>query len=267
MSGDFIKFYKNKIVTGVYDEFEKKLVEVDIRLLDYDLSYYFNNYVEFDEGLTVEDFLIQLSKYEKLIDLTFESYTNSIPLCLYLKEIYTIVNEKQLIKDIKFVEFYKEINIRENVLVEFVSFRGIINRVLMDDDSLNITPLKYWKHLNLKINNNVTIYKNTIKNGKVHDMNVIIVYKDFTLFEILSNFFLELTVCGDPSEVEIIYKEINTDDTLTDEIKEEVELLDQYYLINQLDDAIKSENYEEAKKLKDKIENKNDYINHSSNIR
>jgi hypothetical protein len=261
MLGDLIKFYKNSIVTNIYDPDGKNAKEVDIRLLDYDLSYYFNNIVEFDDGLTVEDFLNQLSKYEKLIDLTFESYTNSIPLCLYMREIYTIPDEKNIIKNLDYIELFEEINIYEDYLENYLSFRGIKDKKIDNDTVLNLIPLRYWKHLKFKINNITTMYKNTLdKKGKIQKYDLIYTgQKDFTLFEVLSNFLLELTSYGEPAEISAVYNELKSEELKnyieSEEIQNEINLIKNDFLNEELEDAIKKEDYEKAKKLKEEIEN------------
>lgn len=258
--GDYIKFYNDDIIIFLWDENEEEWIEESLHESDISINRLLRNIIVFDKELTVKGFLRQLYPYINDIEHIFESSLYGMK----LKPFYDIIdfeNDQNDDDEIDYIEVYWRAEIWDDELVEYISYHGIPNENSEESIpiSLMLTKLSEYQNCKIKIDNSYDIiYMNNEKG-----INCILsTTKEMTLFQLLDGFLFELTYTGYPEEQERKSKEILKEvekieendigeygiDDLQLEIKQE-----------QLNEAIKNEQYEKAQKIKkeiDKLKNK-----------
>jgi hypothetical protein len=260
---DYIKFYPEQIVVNNWNDDLEEWEEIPLNESGHSLSYYFRYLVIFDENLTVENFLRHLIPETLVLNTVFQSYLGGCPLEPFFQELEQEASEEPN-EDIEYVEFYWATEIYDNEFDEYCSYHGIgkpDEEGFRTNWSFSFSPLSNWKHHRLVLNHEYVIEqyhfqgegwdtkyqgKNTLFKGK----------KEFTLWDILSAFFFEISFFGSPenrdekaAEIEQISEEYENGNmetiTLEEVILEEME--------KDLQTFIESEDYEEAEALKNQI--------------
>lgn len=259
--------YKDKITTTEWQEKEQNWVEYDISKLDAQFTKYFNRIVEIKEGVTVEDFMNHLEKYEPLIDLCFAGFMNDVPLRPFLDEMKEDVENKT---DIEEVEMAWEGEILNEDMAIIGYLRGWLTDKKIEEigqefdvpHDLGLLPISVYKKCQLNLNENIVI--NDL--GKIEDLKKIEVFDGFyswTLHEVIANFLSDLTLNGSPEERNKLAEELQTKKFDVKEVSRnkdqaefwlsflQAELNDLNYAIGI---ATEEENYEQASKLKKDID-------------
>jgi len=278
-----IKFYKDKITTFVFEELEGDFVEADINDLCLPLNRHLSKFVDFDDDLTVKDFITHLNNNKKDIENIFSSYMNNVS----LEELYKEILQEQTddyIEDINEIEIvweteiFKDKEIKEYFIHERVSYIGV-NFIEEDTEediyikSMNFSPMRNWKNLPISINRFIT-YQEINYNEKTDRLlkpkNKLSGIKSMNLFQLISGFLNEITIYGSPKVQLEISKKINSkieeakesgkesfefsiplEDLETDELKPKNSLK---LLELELKKAIDEEDYIRAKKIKEKLD-------------
>lgn len=129
--------------------------------------------------------------------------------------------------------------------------------------SLSFCPLNEWKHLPIKLNNLLEIYEIKIPKiferdeKEVQTKKLLSAKKEITLYDFLKIFLHEITWYGDPKMRNKKAKEIEDIGKKLDSGNEFLDRFDQTLLEwkeKELDDCLKSENYEMAIIIKQEIE-------------
>lgn len=269
-----IKFYKDRIVTFVFDEKTDEWCEKNIDDLFQPITFYFGKLVDFDKDLTVFDFINHLNKNREILDAFFLSYNNGISIekfykeCLEEKEI----GYQEIISDVEIAwetDLYKDENINFRFINFWTTFFGRVNEkydVGIDANipirSMNLIRLRNWKHLPLRINRFIYFQEiDASKKRKVYTKLSGI--KEFTLMDILCGFLKELAWYGDPEqqletakEIEKKFHEMKKEgkDSVTMDIRKPVSKIDLNHLEDELKKCIDEEDYLKAKTIKEKID-------------
>jgi len=268
-----IKIYKEKIVTFVYNEEKEDWEEKDIKELFMPINFYFGKIVDFDENLTVFDFINHLYKNKEIIDEFFVGYNNNITIekfyneCLEEKE----GNFSNNIKEIEIsweTDIFKDETIKYNFINNWVTFFGRVKDNIDDVDknipirSMNLIRLRNWKELPLKLNKFI-YFQEIDLNKKRKVYTKLSGIKDFTFLEVICGFVKELTWYGDPEQQVEIAKEIankfsemkkSGDEEMIIDIKKPVSKVDLKHLEDELQKSIDEEDYLKAKLIKEQIE-------------
>lgn len=278
-----IKFYKDKITTFVFNETEGIMNEVDINDSCLPLSRYLNKFVDFDEDLTVKDFIKHLTNHKKDVENIFSSYMNNVSMeeiyeeCLQTEqfEYEEDINEIEIVWE---TDLFKDQEIGEYFIHEYTGFIGVYydDSGYQDDifiKSMALVPLRNWKDLPISINRFIT-YQEVNFNEKtkrfLKPKNKLTGIKSINLFDLISGFLHELTVYGNPKMQLGISEKINS---RIEEMKNKGEksfeisisldeLQDEENNVNknsntlekELKKAIEDEDYIRAKKIKDKLD-------------
>jgi hypothetical protein len=271
---NIVKFYKDKIVTFVYDEEKEDWVEKNIEELYQPITFCFGKLVDFDQDFTVFDFIKHLNKNKEIIDTFFIGYNNGIRIqkfydeCLEKKE----AGYSDKIKEIEIAwetDIYKDETINFRFVNDWTTFFG---RVIKEYEyevganipirSVNLIRLRNWKHLPLKLNRFIYFQEIDInKKRKVYTKLSGI--KEFTLMDVICGFLKELTWYGDPERQVEVAKEIaqkfkemkeeGKEEILID-VKKPVYKHDLKHLEDELKKCIDEEDYLKAKSIKEKID-------------
>jgi hypothetical protein len=289
---NLIKFYKDKITTYVYEDNGLEIgdfIETDIEKLGKPFTSYYGHAVDFDENLTVRDFVTLLNKYADIINSSFTAYNHGINIEVYYKEIFN-EPEEDYSNEADFIELYWETDcIKEkdiNFIADWVTFCGKIRNFkkkhLFDTPTraMHIVPMRNWKDLPLKLNKFIS-YREMNAEGNSSSLKFIGV-KLTLLFDLISGFLFDLTYHGTPEQQIIIANNIKSqiknmsegfmnkppisfvpigemfskedvDDkkTKSKPTKRKKQSLDE--LNELLKSYIDNENYEKAKEIQDKI--------------
>jgi hypothetical protein len=271
---NIVKFYKDKIVTFVYDEEKEDWIEKDIEELYQPLTFCFGKLVDFDQDLTVFDFIKHLNKNKEIIDTFFIAYNNGISIqkfydeCLEKKE----VGYSDKIKEIEIAwetDIYKDETINLRFVNDWTTFFGRVSKEYENEvdanipiRSVNLIRLRNWKHLPLKLNRFIYFQEIDVnKKRKVYTKLSGI--KEFTLMDIICGFLKELTWYGDPEQQVEVAKEIaqkfkemkeEGKEEIIIDIKKPVSKNDLKHLEDELKKCIDEEDYLKAKSIKEQID-------------
>lgn len=276
-----IKFKPSGLFLNSYNENLKsrtdELIEVE------DFEYHYDDYVEFDDNLTVEDFLTILNPFYEKIDQNFIAYTRGFKLLHYFEQMHKPVkeNNKDYDDGITHIELHWicSLSEHENLLkgciesdYEFYSsYHGIAKDCTY---SLGFSPINEWKHYPIKLNKDFecqrTYYiENEDGEDEIKMETLFKSTKEWTLFEVLKCFFFEMTWFGYTDSIEEhrdemtkISDEIDSGECETTELNFDEWKIE--FLENDLKTAHETENYaaieritNKINKLKNRIKNKN----------
>lgn len=270
-------FGKNSISIERYDQDSKgnKIERLSPGFKEFNTLWDYD--VEFSKGLTIENFLNNLKPFISEIQHTLSPYINCD-----IKDFYETLNkpcEFNLEEDfVDYIEMFWNCEVWEineektgEKLSEFEmwgGYHGIPKNPSEYNISFGLTPLNNWKHYEFKLNNNLICYRNStdkVQRGILFESKYY-----WTLFELLKNFFIELTFYGSLSDIEELKKVI--EDTITDmgeskkiSISESIEILNEIEikdLEEELKYLVQEEKYEEAALIRNRI---NDLSKNKSN--
>ncbi|MFW6008823.1 MAG: hypothetical protein ACOCP8_06120, partial [archaeon] len=154
--GNEIKFKKNGIFVDVWNEEQEEWKEYPINdpELNYNFERFLKNIVNFDENLTVRDFMLLLYPYRYKIDKIFEGSNYGYKLDPFYKNMEEEVINKS---DVNNIEFYWGVEIFEDEINDYVSYHGFKKG---EDQaySLSLSPIKNWQNAKISLNMNYKIY-------------------------------------------------------------------------------------------------------------
>jgi len=258
MEINFVKIYNDKITVSHWDDEEEIWKENNISEIDVSFYRLFRHIVYFDRNLTIKGFLEQLKPYKEIIDNVFISSSGGFKLDNYLNNLDKNPDEES---NLSYIEFYRSVEIWDDELSEYCAYHGIVEGEKMTY-SLSFTEIKNFKHLFFKLNTDYEIYDYN-KKEKINKP-ILSCKKDFTFYEVIEGFIYELTFFGTPDDQKEKEKEIfdEVEKIKSGEIKTSpIEELILKTLEEDLENAISSESYEEADKLKKEIKEYKDKLN------
>lgn len=231
----------------------------------------YNCDVEFSPDLTVGGFLRALQPFIKTIEYHFASFIGNYELSEYFELLNfpfepKTNNEIESNEKIQFIEMYWSAEIFEyedilnNKIISDYSHWGSYHGVTNDIHySMSLTPINNWQHYIFKLNNIMICWKNDRNDSGVFMNKVFESEYNWNLHDLLKWFFYELTFFGSLSDQESFTNK------LTKQV-EEIEIGDGTGLIHfDLDEmeieslekllieAIETENYEGAVRIRNKI--------------
>lgn len=159
---------------------------------DDDIIGYLSNEIELGESVTLERLFDIIKTNESELNNIYYSCLGGYPLSSFLTEINDIPSEKPHLDYLE-INWYSEIYDDELTIIS--SFHGIsIENNKKITYSISFSPLNNLKYLNIKLNENVSIfdYSNDEKYFNLGN-------KRFTLFEFFYAILFEISFNGDPS--------------------------------------------------------------------
>jgi hypothetical protein len=245
-----VKFYNNKITINHWVEEDENWEEDSIKDLEVTISELLRSPVEFSEDLTIYGFMKQLEPFVDEIDELFVSSSLGYSLKKYLDVLDKKTKKDDFVDNINFVEFYWSAEIYDDEFTEYCSFHGI---GLEDEISygLDFSPIYKWCHLPFVLNTDYEIY-NLYKNNEP----IMILKKDFTVYNLLDGFIYELTFNGSPDEQLEEFEKILSEIEDIKEHPEEYATFDELKLEQlelKLKKCIENEDYETAQEIKEEI--------------
>lgn len=186
---------------------------VEYTIADGSIIKYLNRIVEIKPDVTVEDFMRLLSKHEIAIDSFFDDYTKGIPYKLFMEDM-----EKETVDgDLEEVELCWEGEVLNNDLAIIGYLRAWLKeeKVIERGEEIHyphdvsFLPIYIWKKCRLVLNEAINIVD--VGDGKrtVTDEDIVFagLYR-WTLFEVLSNFLLEISMNGSPQERDELFSKM-----------------------------------------------------------
>jgi hypothetical protein len=200
-----LKIYNDKITINLYDDHKEKWVEVELETIDKTPVHYLDNVIGFSDDLTVEGFLKQLKPFQQILNITFYSHLGGHDIGMYIDELDDNETVFEPYDDISHIEFHRVGEIYKGDISDYVSFHGV--PIVKDDPyySMSLAPLINYKHFNLKLNNEI-VYQDFI-NGKMETK--LAGNKHFTVFDVLSGFFTEISFFGEPENKKSVIDKID----------------------------------------------------------
>ena len=268
-----IKIYKEKIVTFVYNEEKEDWEEKDIKELFVPINFYFGKLVDFDENLTVFDFINHLYQNKEIIDSLFVGFNNNISIEKFYNEClnhveYGYINKIESIEIAWETDIFKDESIKYRFINDWVTFFGRVNKHVDEVErnipirSMNLIRLRNWKNLPLKLNRFISFQEiDANKQRKIYTKLSGI--KEFLLLDVISGFLKELTWYGDPEqqvetarEITKKFEEMKQEgkEEIVIDIKKPVQKVDLKLLEDELKKSIDEEDYLKAKSIKEQIE-------------
>lgn len=263
-----VLFKNGKILVAVEQDGINKTI---LQAFDDDPDEFNNLYdcnVEFSPDLTVGGFLRALHPFIKTIEYHFTSFIRGHELNHFfeLLDLPNTSEEGKQEEKIEFIEMFwaAEIFEFEDILNNKVtsdfsqwgSFHGVSEKI---NYSMSLTPLNEWQHYNFRLNNTITCWKNNKESAHAIMDKVFESSLNWNLHDLLRWFFYELTFFGSIEDQESFKKSLNQQvDDLELGILETVPFnLDDFKienLENLLQEAIDTENYEGAARIRNKIQ-------------
>lgn len=268
-----VKFYKDKIVTFVYDEEQEDWIEKDIQELYLPINFYFGKLVDFDDDFTVFDFIKHLYKNKEIIDSLFIGFNNNISIEKFYNEClnhveHGYINKIESIEIAWETDIFKDESIKYRFINDWVTFFGRVNKDVDEVErnipirSMNLIRLRNWKNLPLKLNRFISFQEIDVnKQRKIYTKLSGI--KEFLLLDVISGFLKELTWYGDPEQQVEVAREIakkfeemkqEGKEEIVIDIKKPVQKVDLKLLEDELKKSIDEEDYLKAKSIKEQIE-------------
>lgn len=264
-----IIIYKDKITATQFETELNDWIEYDITTLNQPLAKYFNRYVYIKEDVTVEDFMNHLERYEAEIDICFAGYNNEVPLRLFLEEMREEPKEG-IGSDYSDVELVWQGEILNNTIGIFGHLLAFLSEEKTNEVgeenatpiNLNWLPINVWKHCKFTASDIIMI--NNL--GTIDDLQDELFfegYRHWTLFEIISNFLTDITFNGTPEQRNKIASQLANKDYDVKEVAKNQEQAAYWFsfleaeleeLQEKLNEALETEAYEDADKLKKDID-------------
>jgi hypothetical protein len=269
---DVIVFTKKGLKLRTEDENLKVQVLIDIPVYgdcgewgtpDH-INYCYDQDVEFEEGLTVEDFMNCLQPYFDTIDSHFIAYTRGYKIKQFfdLMQKPSVRNSDDRVSHIE-LHWISEIsqynNLAEGKMEIDFGYYGSYHGVPTNKDDYyigySLSPINDWKHLQFKINSEMKC--TTFINGK--RQTLFIADKKWKLYDVIRHFFYELTWHGSPTQVDELVEDLSkkSEEIMSGEA-ELVELDLNDFIIKGLErdkeEELKKENFEGVKRIQDEID-------------
>lgn len=265
MNNEKLKIENNRLVIESIDSDDFQSYEV---LSDecYDLFNTLYAYeVEFSEDLTIEGFMRSIQPFIDQIQYHFQSHIGNCD----LKQFFDLLNinpTKEPNNDIDYIEMFWNCEIweMEDIMTgttssEFSKWGGYHG--CSKKDKINycfgLNPINEWKHHNFKLNDSFVCYRHS------EILTQEILFKStlqWTFGDLLKHFFYELTYYGSIEDIEKFNNELiqRVDEINNSEIGNEkffsIDDLRIETLEKQLEEAVKTENYEAATRIQSKIQ-------------
>jgi len=270
---NIVKIYKDKIVTFTYNEEQEIWEEKDIKESFMPINFYFGKLVDFDEDLTVFDFINHLYENKEIIDNFFIGYNNNIKIEKFYNECLQETEDgfPNNIKEIEIAwetDIFKDETIKYSFINNWVTFFGRVKDNVKDVDknipirSMNLIRLRNWKDIPIHLNRFI-YFQEIDLNKKRKVYTKLSGIKEFTLLDVICGFLKELTWYGDPEQQVEIAKEIaikfndmnkSASEEIVIDIKKPVSKVDLKHLEDELQKSIEEEDYLKAKFIKEQIE-------------
>ncbi len=255
----FVTVEQNGINKTILQEFDDDLDEFNNL---YDCN------VEFSPDLTVGGFLRALHPFIKTIEYHFASFIKNHQ----LSEYYEILDKPYVPQDenpetkIEFIEMFWT--------AEIFEFEDILNNELISDFSqwgsyhgfsektnysMSLTPLNEWQHYNFRLNNTITCWKNNKDSTHAIMDKIFESSLNWCLHDLLRWFFYELTFFGSIEDQESFKESLNQqvedlDLGILETVPFDLDDFELENLENLLKEAIDTENYEGAARIRNKIQ-------------
>jgi hypothetical protein len=215
------------------DKGEGQYVDHDVSLSTYN---HLSKYVKIEEGVTLEDLFALVSDESDILNAVFrncwikEYIDEWMHLCSmnYQSPIHEYSED-----GLEFLELYHIADMQDGYLhiPEYPAFHGLGWELKTDHDSwkkgtripwaIEFSPIDELLHLPLKINEEFTIYKDTLDSDWSKDNQVLFTAKKkMTLQDVIGGVFWEIPFCGGPKEKNESREEL---DKRSDEVKEAME--------------------------------------------
>lgn len=261
-----IVIHKEKIIFNKWDEASKTWIEEDILNREGDIVRYLNKVTEFHPDLTIEDFMNHLRNYEAAIDYCFYDYTRGYPMKVFFEDMDQENTEQNDLGDV-------ELAWEGEVMGEDLLLLGYLRAWPTEEKILELGPeyevpydvsfssISSWKKCKFILNENMAILSDDKE--PINKELIFQGYYKWTLFEVISNFLIEISINGSPAERDALYaqmkdKKIDIKEVAKDKEKSDFWLM---YLQNQIENfklqkekALDNEDYEVASKMKKEIE-------------
>lgn len=205
-----IIIHKDKITCNIKDEINEKLDQVEITENSGPLSKYFNYEVSIEDGVTFEDVINIMEKFENDINYCFAAQSQCLPLRLYIKEMRTDIKHET---EISSLELFRRGEIIDSEILFKNSIRGFMSEESaevtghdIEDpiciDTCNVNNLKTSK---VFLNHNIIIvdYDGDLKNDE--EKVIFDGFFTWTLYDFFATIVSVLTQNGTPEERDIIH--------------------------------------------------------------
>lgn len=162
---------------------------------------FLDQFVTFEEALTIGDFIKVLMDFEESIDYVFDSGLNGQSLSTFAAELNETTSHDGALS---YLEIVHDVELdSEGILSEIKYFQGIGPSPVdghMTPFSLELLPLSYYKDLPLILNHNYVVQRiEIVKDIPMHFIELKAL-KGFTLYEIIHSVLFEISFHGTPTE-------------------------------------------------------------------
>lgn len=265
--------YKDKITINKWEDNSNSWGEFDILKLEGSITKYFNKVVEIKQDVTVQDFMNHLERYESIIDYCFSDYLKQVPFRKFFDDMnkdgegsdfcdVELCWEGEIISGNLAMIGYLRAWLKDEKIQELAEESKISPEQFEVPHEVSLMPIHMWKDCNMFLNEHIII--NDL--GEVNVLKRDVLFSGFyrwTLFDVISQFFQEISMSGSPDERDKIFSDIKDKKYNVKEIAKskdqydfwlvflEQELID---LNKSMDLALENEEYEKAAKLKFDIE-------------
>lgn len=223
-----------KILFAKWNGTSEEWEEMDITKLDKPISWYMPHVIEVRQGVTIEDVLRVLGKFEDQVDTVYAGYMENCKLRDLLNEIDKEA-DNDLTDKLECIEFYWNTNlipleddVAEFRLHRFASFRGIIpsgaeedfeddemSLILEEYYEMSIVALRNFKLVPIELNDLVQ-YIEPEDDTIMLEESILDCSEDWTFHDFVSCLLTELSIYGTPEEKEKLITEMRA------EVEEEV---------------------------------------------
>jgi len=195
--------YKSDIKNFIYSEFEsaKKYFEIDRNKT---LIPFLNHELKIEDGAIFGDFFDIIIKNWPKYENVFDSHLGHCSLKDFAKEW----RKKFKLEEDDEVEYLEvcwssiEINNSEEFIEFYTHFHGVgfdKKENIKQNYALEYSPINELKKYPIKLNYNVDIFKNNYKK-KIYNNIIINTKHKFTVYDVLSAIFFEISWCGTPKD-------------------------------------------------------------------
>jgi protein-arginine kinase activator protein McsA len=222
---------------------------VDVLATSLGIVSYLTFPVSVDEGVTVEDIMNILVLHNESTDFIFDSSLGGHSFNKFWDEMQKDIPQDPTLSWMEIAHESDPLTDEELELYSTPRMRGIgKNRELF---SVEFSSVASYKKMEVKLNTNYVISK---MNSAEEEIIVLSCTKSFTLFDLIHSLLYEMSYYGDPTSREEVLSEVM--ESLGVDKIEAFKLSDKsniYSLKDQLQAAIEKEDYEEAAKIRDKM--------------
>lgn len=216
------------------------------------LALHLDDIAVIDEGTTVLDFMLALAHHSDEINQDFQSVLRGCMFDGFLEE--TLI-DLSIGSHFKFCEIKHSAKILDGVWVESSDIYAVGKPVDEGTESeglamftLEFAPVSAYKNMPLVLNNEFVIVNG---DGEV----IASAFREFSLYEVIAVLIGEMSMYGyAPQRMDAFKKFSKGMDVVAESLLGPAESKTEKDLLEELDAAIKSEDYERASELRDKIE-------------